>query len=193
LVDDNFSVSDFSVDALKVTAGDILRRYVASRQQFGSLPSNISAMTVDLTRYIPAKSWSEFKQTGRVSVTIDPTEPALSHYSHVLATKVGLRIEDDKGQPNGLQVTITHEGRALIYDQAGQAHTYTHVPIAIPFDVQEGKIVVDGTVASKEGDYDGISPYGPWTIQINFTDDGFLSRVSKIALVFDGKARARRL
>jgi hypothetical protein len=177
---------------LKLTAGDIFQRYVISRQQFGSLPSNIFGMMIDIRQYISDITFELFMRTGRVSVTIDPNETSLSNYSNVLATRVGLRLEDATGEPNLLQATITHEGRALIYDQAGQAHTYTHVPISIPYEIRNRRIVVDGTVASAAGDYEGISPYGPWTLQINLLDSGFLARVSKMFLVFDGKARARR-
>src|SRR5262249_24983573 len=155
-----------------------------SRQQFGSLPSNITGMAIDLTQYVSAPSWGQFRRTGKLTVTIDQADTGLLNYSNVLSTRVGLRLQDGTGEPTILQATITHEGRSLIYDQAGQAHTFTHVPIAIPYEKRNGNIIVDGTVASTAGDYEGLSPYGPWTLQINATDDGFLARVSKMALVF---------
>jgi hypothetical protein len=179
-----FSIQDFSVSALTATAASIVSLYANSKAAFGSLPANIVAKEAK-------DSLSAFKKTGIVTVAIDPKEPSLLTYSNLLATRVWIELKGPNGRPKHLQVTLTHEGRALVYDQLGQAHTFSHVTVPVPYETYNNKVVTDGAVASGTSDYEGLSPYGPWTIHINAVDDGFLEKVEKISFLFDGKARGR--
>ena len=168
--------------------------YYESRARYGSMPANIIGMKIDITPYIPQRIWSEFLRSGKLTVAIDPMQQELSRYANVLITRVQLELVGLHGeQPNRIQATLTHEGRALIYDRSGNSHTFSHVPVSVPFEMEDGRLIVDGNVATGTNDYEGLTPYGPWSINIDTTrmDHGFLARMKGIQLVFDGKARGR--
>jgi hypothetical protein len=185
------SVDDLSIASLEITQSNIISLYSQSKVDFGSQASNIKGMKIELINSVTPETLSRFKTAGIMAVTLDPGLAQLRAYSNVLATKIGLEIDDNHGPVTSVQATITHEGRALIFDQQGQAHTFSHVPVSIPYEVKEGVTIVDGSFAPDTGDYEGISPYGPWTIHVTQPDKNILANIKSVRLVLDGKARGR--
>jgi hypothetical protein len=185
-----FAVSDFSMAAIENTAQASLSLYTAALAGFGSQPANIRGKDIDLLPYITKIALEKFKKTKIIHVAISPKDQSLLAYSNLLATRVGLKVKGPTGEAKYLQVNITHEGRSLIFDQTGRSHTFSHVAITTPYEVQAGHVVSDGAIAIDK-DYVGVSPYGPWTIHINSVDQSILDHMQGLALTFDGKGRAR--
>jgi hypothetical protein len=191
----DITIDSFSVDALRSTKDALMNAYDKTRGVFGAAPSNIVGQEIDLMPYVPTAIWKTFRSTGKITVTIGAVEKELAAWSFVLMTKVQIKVIGPNGEPQDLQATIYHEGRALIFDESGTAFTFSHVPVPVPFERQNGAVVIDGSVASDVGDYVGLTPYGPWTIQIDpaTIDAGFLQTAQRMSFIFTGKARGRKL
>lgn len=191
LTEQDLTIEDFSVGALKARQLLLLDTYTQRMAEFGAEPANIQDKKIDIMNLIPTKMLEEFRKSGRVFVAIDPNHQDLAWLSFALATKVSLELEDSMGPALDLQASFTHEGRSLIFDRSGRSHTFSHVPVSIPYERKGGTVVVDGSIAGGQTGYVGLSPYGPWTIQVWQTDPGMLARFKKISLVFSGKGRSR--
>jgi hypothetical protein len=191
-------INDFSIASLEAAQQNVLGLYAASKAAFGAAPSNMR-LRIDLLPYIPKGSLAKFRTSGKVSVSLPPNQVDLSPYTNVRATRIGLEMRDAHGPPKRMQANIIHEGLALIFDASRRPHVFSHVAVPVPFEINNGKTVIDGSVAANErdgnssdaNDYDGLTPYGPWAIEINLAtiDPGFLERMSQLTLVIEGKAR----
>jgi hypothetical protein len=90
----------------------------------------------------------------------------------------------------------------MMLDAAGGNHMFLHTPINVPYGVDaSGNVTITGDFsgkftappASSGGGplYNGVSPYGPWTITISAMDTQLRSKITSIIVVFKGSGRGR--
>jgi hypothetical protein len=82
----------------------------------------------------------------------------------------------------------------LIYNEARQPFVFSHSPVPIGYQINDGHETVDGNIAKQQAGYAGLSPYGPWHIKVDLASipRGFLhwaNPISRVSLVFDGLGR----
>ena len=79
----------------------------------------------------------------------------------------------------------------MMKDENGLVHDFLHVGIKIAYETNDdGSIAIDPTIRKEHGDYEGISPFGLWSVELHELDPKVLSSVSSVRLHFDGWARA---
>lgn len=191
LADAPINIQDFSIGSLNSSALDLYSRYKHAMETFGGDPQNITGFQVDLTAYLSSGSLSRFRQTGLATVAIDPANHDLSNYSYMYVTRVWIKLENSSGALKTFQASITHEGRALLFDSSRKPFVFSHLPVTVGYQVANGKDVVDGNIAGQQSSYAGLTPYGPWTIKVDLQSipPKYLASLTKISLMFDGKGR----
>lgn len=193
LEDPPLNIQDFSIGSLTASAEDLRSRYKQAMETFGSDPQSIKALPINLMPYITPENLRQFRQTGTVTVTVDSAHHDLSRLSNVYVTRVSLRMEDRTGILKSFSANITHEGRALVFSSSGKAFLFSHAPVTVAYKVTGGTDVVLGNIATEKSAYAGLTPYGPWTINLDLQSipSAFFNSMTKLSLVFDGKGRAR--
>lgn len=191
LVDAPINIQDFSIGSLSSSALDLYSRYKQTMDTFGGDPQNIVGFQVDLTPYLSSGTLTRFRQTGIATVAIDAANHDLSNYSYLYVTRVWIRLESSSGILKTFQTSITHEGRALLFDSSKKPFVFSHLPVTVGYQVLNGNDVVDGNIAGQQSSYAGLTPYGPWTLKIDLQSipHNFLASLTKISLMFDGKGR----
>jgi hypothetical protein len=191
LRNEQFQIADFSVAALRSTARELLNQYVRQRERVGTDPQRFYNKIVDLKPHLPDAELDRFRQQGKVTVSVPITDPTFGSRCHVRASKIWISLQGDAAIPKRLNATITHHGQSMMKDENGLVHDFLHVGIKIAYETNDdGSIAIDPTIRKEHGDYEGISPFGLWSVELHELDPKVLSSVSSVRLHFDGWARA---
>ena len=191
LRDEELQVTGFSVAALRATALNLLAKYVRQRETVGSDPQRYLGKTIDMTPYLTKTDLDRFRREGIVTATIPISDSTFGSRCHVRASKVWVSLEGSGEKPKRLNVTMSHHGNSQIRGERGQIFSFVHVPIKIAYETNDdGNPVFDGTIQQSKGDYEGVAPFGTWTIQFDDLDPAFRNSVSAIKIHLDGWARA---
>ncbi len=197
LADPAVRVDDSTIGTLTEAFTSMKQQYQDILAQFGSSPARENHLTVDITPYISPASLKKFRTTGTLLFAIPITDPTFNGLTQVLTQSIQISLSGIHPPDQALVANFTHCGRSTLLDEKGQPHDFSHVPASAQY-----RRLSDGTVSGvgQIGDtlesnaasagYVGVSPYGPWRVQMFTSDVSILHSITKIEVSFDVVARA---
>jgi hypothetical protein len=198
----SFFVDDTNVTTLGHSKNNIVTQYYNALAGFGAAPTPFS-VAVDILPYLSDQDLQGFAKGGKAlnfSLPIDASE--FKALSQVMVNKIGVVFMDHDSAILDFSLNFTHHGHSVMLGADGSKHVFLHTPIHVPYGVDTaGTETINGDfsgqftsppAASGGGHlYNGVSPYGPWTIDISTMDKDKRSTISEVRVRFAGYARGR--
>lgn len=133
----------------------------------------------------------KFRSAGIITFVVGDDDSNFINYSHALATRIWISFVGPRSKVAGFTAAFKNHGRALIFDDSGVAHIFSHVTVPVSYEVgPNGEEVVSGEIAPPGGDYVGVSPFGPWTLAVLNLQPDVLKEIKDVTIHFDGFARS---
>jgi hypothetical protein len=198
--------TSFSVDATNIaTLGNakstIVERYYNALAASGAAPTPFT-IAVDIVPYLPPGALQSFAAGATLSFSLPPDATEFKAVSQAMINKIAVKFAKSTGPLAAFSVNFTQHGHSMMLDASGGQHMFLHTPINVPYGVDAtGNPTITGDFsgqltappASLSGGplYSGVSPYGPWTINISAMDAKQRSTITSVTVVFSGSARGR--
>lgn len=185
--DSSLLINDLSVKTLDAVRFNLWKKYTEEKAALGSASAVLDRVPVSLRSLVGAEGLLKLQTAQRVTFVLPPGQPQFVDLCKVFVDKVDVRLYSQGTELQDYGVTLVHHGHSLIFDAQGGAHTYSHVPLRIPYRVEGRRPTVLGE--TDQEDYVGVSPYGPWTLELDTSTT--VSELSDVILHMTGRARAR--
>jgi hypothetical protein len=192
LKDADITIEDFSTGSLTSALQKLTDDYKMALESFGADPEPIDRLAIPLLPYVPSTTLAKFRHSGSLTVSIDVKQPDLATLFNVYVSRVWLKIESSAGVLQSFRARIRHEGRAVLFDAQRKPYSFSHMPVQIEYIIRDGNEIVNGTIIQQQSQYAGLTPYGPWTIEIDMGSipTGYLINVTNLSLLFMGSGRS---
>jgi hypothetical protein len=198
----SIAINDTNMTTLGNAKAVLVQRYYNALAGYGAAPTPFT-VNINLLRYLPTGALQSFAAgITSLSFSIPPDAPELKALSQAMVNKIGVAFATQSGALSNFSLNLTHHGHAVMLDADGGKHVFIHAPIHVPFGVDEqGKVTITGDfsgqftappAASGGGHlYNGVSPFGPWTIDINTMDARQRSAITSVTVRLSGYGRGR--
>lgn len=197
-----FFVDDTSVTTLGHSKNNVVQQYYNALAGFGAAPTPFS-VTVDIRPYLSDQELKEFAKGHKAlnfSLPIDASE--FKALSQVMVNKIGVTFRNKTSVIQDFTLNFTHHGHSVMLGADGSKHVFLHTPIHVPYGVDaagnetingdfSGQFTSPPAAAGGSHLYNGVSPYGPWTIDISTMDEDKRATISNVRVRFAGYARGR--
>jgi hypothetical protein len=180
----------------------IIGKYYNALAASGAAPTPFE-IAVDIVPYLPPDALQSFAAGMMpLSFSLPPDAAEFKAVSQAMVNKVGVKFANGTSSLENFSVNFTQHGHSMMLDASGGKHMFLHTPITVPYGVDaNGSETITGDFsgrftappASFGGGplYSGVSPYGPWTINISAMDAQQRSTITSVIVVFSGSARGR--
>lgn len=154
---------DQKVGVIAGAASQVTSAYVQKLQARPQEATRSSGLTIPLRRILSPSSMKAFLAGEQVSVALAEDEEIFLHKYGLTTRRVFLEPKEGAG---GFTLLFAHQGRSLMRLRDGSFAAYTHVLITGTHEVGDsGNQIWDGSTGA-DGDFIGVSPYGPWRIRL---------------------------
>lgn len=176
----DLNITDFSVKSLQVARQNLSTLFTNAYISAGVPLSHIQNVDIDLAPYLGQRGVKELQTKGAATFTLPNDISIFQDDSHVLVSKVAIAFRTQNGPSSVVDVTLIHHGRAVMFDETGEMHLYSHVPVKVHYRKVNNVVQEDGRTASNM--FTGLSPYGPWTIQLDTLSKPSASQILGVTL-----------
>lgn len=186
-----FSVNDLSVAALTSAKIQLATSYRAALVEFGVGPAKYN---VSLLLDLDKGSLDQFIKNGSLVFSLPPSCPEFKGYCHVLAQAIGVEFPGLK-KNTAFHAVFKHLGSSPILDRSGKTHVFSHQVVPASYHVDsEGIVLSSGQLAgsvdgSPNSNYVGVSPFGPWLLELDGISPTNRKSIKKVRIFFDTLAR----
>ncbi len=200
-----FSVDDTNVASLTKARLNITKKYYDGLEAKGVCPTHFT-IQVSIGQYLATGVLQSFA-AGATALTFSiPTDaPEFAAISQALVSQIGVAFASGGTKLTEFTLNLTHHGHAVILDQNGGTHVFLHDPITVPYGVDlAGNETIHGdfggSMSTPAGAsstcpgsqlYNGVSPYGPWTINLSTMDPNQRSKITSVTCSFTGQCYGR--
>lgn len=154
---------DRKVGVIAGTASQVTTLYVQKLLTRPQEATPSTGLSIPLRRLLSPASMKAFLAGEQVSVALAEDEEIFLHKYGLTTRRVYL---DPRLGVGKFTLLFAHQGRSLMRLRDGSFAAYTHVVISGTHQVGEGgSLIADGGTGAG-GDFVGVSPYGPWRIQL---------------------------
>lgn len=158
---------DRSVASVAATIAQVEGSYLRSLEGIGVGEHVASGLSIKLRDVLTNEAIREL-QAGRAAYFTIPTDHPIFSGRYNLTTK-RIRLRQFPHRTRDLLVRFEHQGRSVMVFRDGSMRAFTHVSIPTTFRLDHDGVETDvGELLNDQSQklFAGVSPYGPWKIQI---------------------------
>ncbi|RUW51086.1 hypothetical protein EOA32_17220 [Mesorhizobium sp. M1A.F.Ca.ET.072.01.1.1] len=178
-------INDRTIELLRASAASVRSRVMDAKRGFGRPPSVFTRKPVVLDPYLTETAWKELRSSGVFTFALPQGIPEFLDWDLAMVRSVDFSL----GGVSTLQRVIktVHHGKSSIRN-AGIWKHYSHQPVTALVETDaKGNVISDGTIAeTRDDDYVGVAPFGPWTVGIRLGRAGDLKKISSVTVHFTG-------
>lgn len=154
---------DRKVGVIAGAASQVTGAYMQKLQARPQEATRSSGLKIPLRRLLSPSSMNAFLAGEQVSVVLAEDEEIFLHKYGLTTRRIYLEPKQGAGR---FTLLFAHQGRSLMRLRDGSFAAYTHVLITGTHEVGDsGEQIWDGSTGA-DGDFVGVSPYGPWRIKL---------------------------
>jgi hypothetical protein len=181
---------DSTVAAVESVATNVNQQYLQVLDALGRESDEAENLQMPLKDVLTDDALERLKRGEAIVFSLRPQADDLfaGRYA-VKASRIALRFRDGN-TPRGIRIAFEQCGRSVIRDRNGNLSTYSHTSVPVAFQInREGEVISGGRILREgESPFVGVSPYGPWKMQI-FGDQREREKALSAKLVFDVRSQ----
>lgn len=178
---------DSSVGSLEVSADNATEAYTDAMDAFGQAPQGAEKIVLPLWPLLTRADQVRFAAGKQVLLVIPADVSVFAGYYAVQTRRLGFARRDTTRLPGTLSIVFEHQGHSLVFGRDRTRHVYTHVKVVGDFTQDPNNVNSPGTLVnpSDATRFVGVSPFGPWVIQLRAADPQAKEALSQAYLEFD--------
>jgi len=184
--------SDVSVAALSATAASLIQRFGQALIAFGQDAQSAKGIPVALADVLGPADLEQFLEGKPVAFALNEIDDRVFGGSYAVQTRRLAFVSASATQIGGaFSVKIEHCGRSVVRQRDRSSRVFAHVPVTATYlqtvfnQVSAEGDLLDPSAGAGNSRYVGVSPYGPWRLQLDTADDTVRTALRSGYLMFD--------
>lgn len=185
-VSSRLPVSDYNMATLTGALDSMLERCRAARDKAVGRKLTHDRTRIRLADVIGPRGIRQLADNGAVTFYLPENISNFASQCRIYITRVDVDLLVGGVVQSDYEVTTTHHGQSVVFDEKGRRHHFSHDAITTTYRKERGRPVV---YSADDPDYVGVSPFGPWTLRLAEREK--FKRLTDVHLLMSGFSQSK--